>query len=395
MMKYRIMWLLWLIFMAGATVVTGSWLMAAVFLFSALLLILSAAVTSLGGRKTVIKLSVPRAAERKENFRGRLTLQNQTVWPVFGGKGQILWENLFTGEHGEIPLSFSLGCKETRAIEFEACSSWCGCVKVQFSSWKCNDFFHVFSVRRQAVAEGCTVIMPEKQNSDFSFLTREGFDMESFRYSGNRPGDDPGETYDIREYQPGDSIRQIHWKLSGKLDDIMIREKSFPVDDTVLILAEAFQAEREPRRAETVAEVLSAIIRDFMEKKIPCQVGIYDRNAGKFRQEKVRTEEDHEHILYSFLRYGSDGKTPVTVQEYLRNPGTQNYVNYIYITGNPEDKEAELLKQKGEVTVIGCGVSGGDSKGEQITWKYGSQNPEDSQKQNTENSCQISCWKLH
>ena len=395
MMKYRIMWLLWLIFMAGATVVTGSWLMAAVFLFSALLLILSAAVTSLGGRKTVIKLSVPRAAERKENFRGRLTLQNQTVWPVFGGKGQILWENLFTGEHGEIPLSFSLGCKETRTIEFEACSSWCGCVKVQFSSWKCNDFFHVFSVRRQAVAEGCTVIMPEKQNSDFSFLTREGFDMESFRYSGNRPGDDPGETYDIREYQAGDSIRQIHWKLSGKLDDIMIREKSFPVDDTVLILAEAFQAEREPRRAETVAEVLSAIIRDFMEKKIPCQVGIYDRNAGKFRQEKVRTEEDHEHILYSFLRYGSDGKTPVTVQEYLRNPGTQNYVNYIYITGNPEDKEAELLKQKGEVTVIGCGVSGGDSKGEQITWKYGSQNPEDSQKQNTENSCQISCWKLH
>ena len=263
------------------------------------------------------------------------------------------------------------------------------------SDWRCSDFFHVFYVKRKAVAEGATVIMPEKQNRDFSFLTREGFDMESFRYSGNRPGDDPGETYDIREYQPGDSIRQIHWKLSGKLDDIMIREKSFPVDDTVLILAEAFQAEREPRRAETVAEVLSAIIRDFMEKKIPCQVGIYDRNAGKFRQEKVRTEEDHEHILYSFLRYGSDGKTPVTVQEYLRNPGTQNYVNYIYITGDPEDKEAELLKQKGEVTVIGCGVSGGDSKGEQITWKYGSQNPEDSQKQNTENSCQISCWKLH
>ena len=79
--------------------------------------------------------------------------------------------------------------------------------------------------------------------------------MESFRYSGSRPGDDPGETYDIREYRSGDSIRQIHWKLSGTLDDIMIREKSFPVDDTVLILAEAFQADRDPQRAETVAEV--------------------------------------------------------------------------------------------------------------------------------------------
>ena len=37
--------------------------------------------------------------------------------------------------------------------------------------------------------------------------TKEGFDMESFRYSGARPGDDPGETFDIREYQEGDSIR--------------------------------------------------------------------------------------------------------------------------------------------------------------------------------------------
>ena len=57
MMKNRIMWLLWLIGMAGAPVVTGSWLMAAVLLLSALLLILSAAVTSLGGRKTEMKIA--------------------------------------------------------------------------------------------------------------------------------------------------------------------------------------------------------------------------------------------------------------------------------------------------------------------------------------------------
>ena len=51
--------------------------------------------------------------------------------------------------------------------------------------------------------------------------------MESFRYSGSRPGDDPGETFDIREYREGDSIRQIHWKLTGKMDRLIIREKVF------------------------------------------------------------------------------------------------------------------------------------------------------------------------
>ena len=73
-----------------------------------------------------------------------------------------------------------------------------------------------------------------------------------------RLGDDPGETYDIRSYMPGDNIRQIHWKLTGKLDDVMIREKSYPVDDTVLLLAESFQKDRNPLRAEAAAEVFAA-----------------------------------------------------------------------------------------------------------------------------------------
>lgn len=53
MMKNRIMWLLWLIGMAGATVVTGSWLMAAVLLLSALLLLLSAAVMQKNRNKII------------------------------------------------------------------------------------------------------------------------------------------------------------------------------------------------------------------------------------------------------------------------------------------------------------------------------------------------------
>lgn len=237
MIKNRILWLLWLVCMAGAAVITGTWLFAAVLLLTVLILIFSAGSVVLSGKKAVIKLHLPKASERMECFHGKMYLENQSAWPVFGGAGVLRWENLFTGEKGEIPLSFSLGGKEKQVIEFEAGSNWCGCIRFCFSDWKCQDFFRVFSLKRKADTCAYTVVMPERQKGELSLFTREGFDMESFRYSGSRPGDDPGETYDIREYRSGDSIRQIHWKLSGKLDDIMIREKSFPVDDTVLILA--------------------------------------------------------------------------------------------------------------------------------------------------------------
>lgn len=54
-----------------------------------------------------------------ECFHGKMYLENQSAWPVFGGAGVLRWENLFTGEKGEIPLSFSLGGKEKQVIGFE------------------------------------------------------------------------------------------------------------------------------------------------------------------------------------------------------------------------------------------------------------------------------------
>ena len=98
MIKDRILWLLCLVCMAGAAVITGTWLFAAVLLLSALLLIFSAGSVALSGKKAVIKLHLPKAAERMGRFDGEIRMENQSAWPVFGGAGVLRWENLFTGE---------------------------------------------------------------------------------------------------------------------------------------------------------------------------------------------------------------------------------------------------------------------------------------------------------
>ena len=230
--------------------------------------------------------------------------------------------------------------------------------------------------------------MPCEQKEDFRFLTKEGFDMESFRYSGARPGDDPGETFDVREYQEGDSIRQIHWKLTGKLDKMMIRQRSFPVDDTVLILAEPYLKEKAPAVAQTLGEVFAAVLNSFMEQGISCQAGVFDQSTGHFYIEKIRTREDYENILYLFLRHTGEGEKPCTITEYLHTSGQQRFANYIYITGAPEEEDLRSLRTRGEVTVVGCGIAA--DKGETITWKYGSQD----KKKNIEDTCPVSCWKV-
>ncbi len=44
-----------------------------------------------------------------------------------------------------------------------------------------------------------------------------------------KPGGGFAENYDLREYVPGDDLRQIHWKLAAKTGKIILREPTIPI----------------------------------------------------------------------------------------------------------------------------------------------------------------------
>ncbi|MCL2221638.1 MAG: DUF58 domain-containing protein [Oscillospiraceae bacterium] len=50
-----------------------------------------------------------------------------------------------------------------------------------------------------------------------------------------KPGGGFSEEHDIREYRSGDSIRSVHWKISAKYDELMVREPLVPPNHSRLI----------------------------------------------------------------------------------------------------------------------------------------------------------------
>jgi len=67
--------------------------------------------------------------------------------------------------------------------------------------------------------------------------------LDSDEYSMYHPGSDPSETFAIREYRPGDPLRSIHWKLSQKTDQLLVRELGMPVTENILLLMKVESAE--------------------------------------------------------------------------------------------------------------------------------------------------------
>ena len=64
--------------------------------------------------------------------------------------------------------------------------------------------------------------------------TRE-FIAESDEYFDRENGDDPSEVYQIREYRDMDSLRDVHWKMSAKAEELLVKEHGKPKGCVVLI----------------------------------------------------------------------------------------------------------------------------------------------------------------
>ncbi len=55
-----------------------------------------------------------------------------------------------------------------------------------------------------------------------------------------RPGGGPGEDYDLRSYRPGDPMKNVHWKLSTKRDELVVREVLEPCRAELILTFDHF-----------------------------------------------------------------------------------------------------------------------------------------------------------
>ena len=82
---------------------------------------------------------------------------------------------------------------------------------------------------------------------------------EDPEYSKVKPGDDPSEIFDFHSYREGDPIARIHWKLSSKHDELMVKEFSLPLPGKVLCLPDYRLCGGFPESAQRLDAMLSLL----------------------------------------------------------------------------------------------------------------------------------------
>ena len=109
------------------------------------------------------------------------------------------------------------------------------------------------------------------------------------------------EVTDIRDYRPGDSLRSVHWKLTAKTGDILVKEPQENILKKIII---AVSASADRYVLDRTLGELIWLTDMLFERQLPFSV-IYITKAQTFG-ENIESEADFKELLLKLLA------TPVT-----------------------------------------------------------------------------------
>lgn len=254
----------------------------------------------LTGKEIGLEVSLNPAQEKGTQAKGTLTVTNLGFLPKPRLHITVFCRNLRTGETAERELVFSLLPKQEKAVAFSFDCPHCGKVELTVGNVRLTDLFGLFDRKLTAEANCSFAVLPQLFELSVSLEHSDMAMPDSDAYSAVRPGSDPGETFAVREYVPGDAIRSIHWKLSEKTDKTMVREFGLPVVNEVALLLETAGA-ASADEVDAITEVFASVSAALANQDIGHHVFWRDTKTDALRQFSVTTGEDFGFLLEELL----------------------------------------------------------------------------------------------
>ena len=145
-------------------------------------------------------------------------------------------ENLKFKEKKFFEIHFPIS-SSNRVFEIEYIPKLCGIVELSCTKAMAYDVLGLVDLSIKMPETKSITVYPKKVAIQLEKRNDAGSIRDGDQYEKNKKGMDMSDIYDMREYIPGDNIRRVHWKLSSKLDNMVIREGSdTSYYDTILLL---------------------------------------------------------------------------------------------------------------------------------------------------------------
>lgn len=133
-----------------------------------------------------------------------------------------------------------------------------------------------------------TILLPRLHQLALPVRDKEELLRNGEEFSVLHSGNDPSELFGIRAFQEGDRLSQIHWKLSGKLGQMLVREGGCPTGKQTLILVDFCG---EISELDALLQLLFSLMETLRSQQISHNIGWYNSLRNCFTLIEVEKDE--------------------------------------------------------------------------------------------------------
>lgn len=257
----------------------------------------------------------------------RIILHNPTWHPLLNATLKLEVENMFYREDGDHFLNIPVRAKKDTEVIYPIVMDYSGRLCVTIKYIRLLDLLGLCEYRVDLHKSAECIVLPSgqlrMQEAGNMYIHGVTEAMES-----KEKGYDFSEISGIREYIPGDKLQNIHWKLSVKKDNLMVKERVSVSAMQLHVLVEL--ANDEQMRVDAVLDLADSVTKSFVAQNLPFTVYYYSSNLSELRAYCIGNEVERiqwlEMMLYDRCYRDSGIVEQVFSQQHTG--GTYLYIGY-------------------------------------------------------------------
>lgn len=179
--------------------------------------------------------------------------------------------NYYQGINKTIKFALPILKYGKQEYSFSIKSDHCGDMDIELDSVSCSDYFELYNTSKNINKKTKVYILPQIGSVEDIVINKKTIiDLDGEKFSEVKPGDDPSQVFDFREYHSGDKLHSIHWKLSARRGNYMVKEYSLPLNGNYCVIMDlSFKDKKEKWDIiDVITETTLTIILRLQEEGI-------------------------------------------------------------------------------------------------------------------------------
>lgn len=278
-----------------------------------------------------------------------ITVHNPTWIPILECTLVLTMKNGFYEEEKREQIKLPILAKKGQVLTTSITSSYAGCIEVSVKQLALWDLLRIKKLKKEVQAHSEYIILPEVvediEVDKNAYVTGQTEVEES-----SQKGNDFSEVNNIREYHPGDSLKDIHWKLSVKQGSLMVKEHVSMSSMQLIILMELEDNGR--FQLDHMLDVVYSIGRQLLSEHMNFTLCYFGKRQGRMVTAPVINEDG---LLDAFVQLMYECTYPLGShlgKEHIAYESDQITCLLWAYVGEKENGEAQVIYEEDMVHLV-------------------------------------------